>query len=239
MKLNFKYILLISMLLLGIGFGILHHFVIMPLIGNKLIQSISFGIFASLTNFFMILVIYKKYQVLKRSNRLLEKNLIQDKLTGLLNRRAFDDDILELSLDEIFSVIFIDIDNFRIFNNKYGHHVGDLVLQKISNIIRDSVRASDKTYRYGGEEIVVLLRDCGRKRALEIAENIRLNINELDNNPYSKITVSLGVSSYPEDGLSVDDIIRASDKALLIAKSLGKNQVYNYIKDDDCKVINE
>jgi len=196
----------------------------MPLIGNELVHCLGQGVIFGLINYLMSIGLYKKYHTLKNSNKLLKKKLDMDKLTGLLNRGAFDNDIMGLSLDESYSIIFIDIDNFRKFNNKFGHQVGDIVLQKVSREIRNSIRVSDKAYRYGGEEIVILLKDCNRRKALEIAEKVRLNINELNNNPYPSITISLGVASYPDDGKH-DEIIKASDNALLTAKRLGKNQV--------------
>ncbi len=225
MKLTFKSSLLIGMLSLGAGYGLLYHFIIMPLIGNELVHCLGQGVIFGLINYLMSIGLYKKYHTLKNSNKLLKKKLDMDKLTGLLNRGAFDNDIMGLSLDESYSIIFIDIDNFRKFNNKFGHQVGDIVLQKVSREIRNSIRVSDKAYRYGGEEIVILLKDCNRRKALEIAEKVRLNINELNNNPYPSITISLGVASYPDDGKHADEIIKASDNALLTAKRLGKNQV--------------
>lgn len=225
MKLTFKSSLLIGMLSLGAGYGLLYHFIIMPLIGNELVHCLGQGVIFGLINYFMSIGLYKKYHTLKNSNKLLKKKLDMDKLTGLLNRGAFDNDIMGLSLDESYSIIFIDIDNFRKFNNKFGHQVGDIVLQKVSCEISNSIRVSDKAYRYGGEEIVILLKDCNRRKALEIAEKVRLNINELNNNPYPSITISLGVASYPDDGKHADEIIKASDNALLTAKRLGKNQV--------------
>lgn len=225
MKLTFKSSLLIGMLSLGAGYGLLYHFIIMPLIGNELVHCLGQGVIFGLINYLMSIGLYKKYHTLKNSNKLLKKKLDMDKLTGLLNRGAFDNDIMGLSLDESYSIIFIDIDNFRKFNNKFGHQVGDIVLQKVSREISNSIRVSDKAYRYGGEEIVILLKDCNRRKALEIAEKVRLNINELNNNPYPSITISLGVASYPDDGKHTDEIIKASDNALLTAKRLGKNQV--------------
>lgn len=225
MKLTYKSSLLICMLSLGVGYGLLYHFIIMPFIGSELIHCLGQGVIFGLINYFMSIGIYKKYHILKNSNKQLKKNLDIDKLTGLLNRRAFDNDIMGLSLDESYSIIFIDIDNFRKFNNKFGHQVGDIVLQKVSREIRNSIRASDKAYRYGGEEIVILLKDCNRRKAIEIAEKVRLDIYELNNNPYPSITISLGVASYPDDGKHADEIIKASDNALLTSKRLGKNQV--------------
>ena len=79
--------------------------------------------------------------------------------------------------------------------------------------------------RYGGEEITLILMDCDKKNALKMAEKIRLEISQLDNQAYPQITVSLGVSSYPDDGRYIHEIIVASDKALLKAKQSGKNCV--------------
>lgn len=235
MKLSFKSSLLISMILLGSGYGLLYHFILMPLIRNNngLVGCLMQGVIFGLINYFMSIGIYEKYHKLQNSNRILKEYLKIDKLTGLLNRRAFDEDIRKLHLHENYSIIFIDIDNFREFNNKFGHQTGDCVLQKVCYEIKNSVRASDNVYRYGGEEVVILLKDCNKNRALEIAEKVRLNINKLDNNPYTTITISLGVASYPEDGTEVEEIIKSSDNALLIAKGLGKNQVYPrlFIKD--------
>jgi len=218
------------MILLGVGYGLIYHFILMPLIRNTngLIGCIIQGLIFSLINYLMSIGIYEKYHILQNSNRILKEDLKIDKLTGLLNRRAFDEDICKLNLHENYSIIFIDIDNFREFNNKFGHQTGDSVLQKVCYKIKDSVRTSDNVYRYGGEEAVILLKDCNKNRALEVAEKVRLNINKLDNNPYPTITISLGVASYPEDGAEVEDIIKSSDNALLMAKGLGKNQVFDF-----------
>jgi len=218
------------MILLGVGYGLIYHFILMPLIRNTngLIGCIIQGLIFSLINYLMSIGIYEKYHILQNSNRILKEDLKIDKLTGLLNRRAFDEDICKLNLHENYSIIFIDIDNFREFNNKFGHQTGDSVLQKVCYKIKDSVRTSDNVYRYGGEEAVILLKNCNKNRALEVAEKVRLNINKLDNNPYPTITISLGVASYPEDGAEVEDIIKSSDNALLMAKGLGKNQVFDF-----------
>ncbi|MGD9678831.1 MAG: GGDEF domain-containing protein [Vulcanibacillus sp.] len=224
MKLSFKSSLLLSMLAIGIAYGLIYHLIIMPLIGNELLHCLVQGIIFGLINYFISISIYRKYHELQNANKLLNKNLNIDKLTGLLNRCAFDTNIQEFCSNNTYSIIFIDVDNFRTFNNKFGHQTGDMVLQKVSNVIRNSVRASDMVYRYGGEEIVILLKDCDKKIALEIAEKMRININKLDNIPYPAITISLGIASYPEDGTEIENIIKASDNALLKAKELGKNQ---------------
>lgn len=213
------------MLIIGLVYGLTYHVVIMPLFGNKLIhciiQSVGFG----LINYFVVTGIYKKYNVLKKSNTLLQTTLQIDKLTGLFNRRSFDNHIKKLPLDDTYSIIFIDIDNFRNFNNNFGHQIGDSVLKRVSQTIKSTVRSNDSVYRYGGEEIVIILNECDKDNAFKIAEKIRLYICELNNSPFPVITISLGIANYPEDGTEIDKIIEASDKALLAAKRLGKNQV--------------
>ncbi|OLS01964.1 GGDEF domain-containing protein [Tissierella creatinophila] len=225
MKLTQNFAILISMLIIGLVYGLTYHVIIMPLLGSRLIlciiQSIGFG----LINYFAAIAIYKKYNVLQKSNTLLQKTLQIDKLTGLFNRRSFDNHIQKLPLDDTYSIIFIDIDNFKNFNNSFGHQIGDTVLKKVGQTIKATVRSNDSVYRYGGEEIVIILNDCDKKNAFAIAEKVRLNISELDNSPFPVITISLGISSYPEDGTEIDKIIEASDMALLTAKKLGKNQV--------------
>lgn len=226
MKLNLKSSLLISMITIGLIYGIMFHYVVMPFFGNRLIHCVTMGVVFGFINYFIAIGIYKKYNVLKKSYKLLQKDLQIDKLTGLFNRRVFDNDIQKLSFDDTYSMIFIDIDNFRKFNNEFGHQIGDTVLKKVSQTIKATVRANDKVYRYGGEEIVILLKDCDKKDAFEIAEKIRVNISKLDNSPFPPITISLGISSYPEDGTEIDKIIEACDNALLTAKKLGKNRVF-------------
>jgi len=148
---------------------------------------------------------------------------MMDSLTGLLNRRAFDQAIKVVDDSGLYSLIFLDIDNFRDFNNHFGHDIGDNVLKKVGETIKACVRASDRVYRYGGEEITLILMDCDKKNAMKMAEKIRSEISQLDNGAYPQITVSLGVSSYPDDGRYIHDVIVASDKALLKAKQSGKN----------------
>lgn len=218
MKLTLRSSLLISMLIIGLVYSLTTHFIFMPLFGSGLIHCILQGIVFGFISYFIIISIYKKYSILK-------KDLQIDKLTGLYNRRTFDNDIRELSFIDTYSMIFIDIDNFRKFNNEFGHQTGDIVLKKVSQTIKATIKVNGRVYRYGGDEIVILINDCDKKNALEITERIRLNINKLDNSPFPPITASLGISSYPEDGTEINRIIELSDKSLLTAKKSGKNQV--------------
>jgi diguanylate cyclase len=236
MKLKLHLSLLITMLFSGLAYGLLYHYTIMPLLYGELVHCIVSGMIFGLINYFISIAIYKRFYELKKVNKALKKSIHVDKLTALLNRRAFDNDMLKISKSDTYSLIFIDIDNFRRFNNEFGHKVGDMVLQKVSRTIKDTIRSSDRVYRYGGEEFVILLKDCDKSNALSIAEKIRIKISEIDNSPFPSITVSLGVASYPDDGTNFSEVIVASDKALLTAKKSGKNRtcVYNDAQDTVC-----
>lgn len=188
------------------------------------------GITFGLLNYLVSYKIYIKYSLLKETNNALKQELQLDNLTGLFNRGSFEKDLPEISNNDCYSLVFIDIDNFRIFNNEFSHKAGDIVLKKVSQTIKANIRSKDAVYRYGGEEIIIILKDCSKKNALDIAEKIRININQQDNSPYPKIAVSLGVSNYPEDGNVYNEILEACDNALLLAKKSGKNRTlaYNY-----------
>lgn len=163
---------------------------------------------------------------MKKSNKKLQSDLKVDKLTGTFNRSVFDNDMGKLLDEGIYSMIFIDIDNFKKFNDQYGHKTGDEVLIKVAKAIQSSLRNSGKVYRYGGEEFIVVLHDCDKQNAMDISEKIRKSICIIDNQPYPNITVSSGVSTYPEDGATALTIVETCDSALLKAKSLGKNRTF-------------
>ncbi|WP_088187885.1 GGDEF domain-containing protein [Desulfosporosinus sp. FKA] len=221
---NHVLALLGTMLLIGILFGLVYHEIVMPYFSDKLIHCLSMGALFGLINFFIALKIFKRFLKLERTNRLLELDTLTDKLTGLFNRRALEYDLNSFKHDKGYSCLFIDIDNFREFNNRFGHEVGDRVLREVSTVIRNEVRQEDKVYRYGGEEIVVLLKKCKKVDALNIAEKIRLKASEIKDENKIQITLSIGVSNYPQDGKDIRTVIEGSDKAMLMAKQQGKNR---------------
>lgn len=216
--------LIFAMVLIGIIHSALTHFMVVPFFNSIIVKCLILGIVFGLINYIAAELFVRRLDKLKKVNMQLRVKLNTDKLTGILNRRAFDEDIKNLEEHNgSYALIFIDIDNFRDFNNRFGHDVGDGVLVKVGQTIQACVRAGDRVYRYGGEEIVLLLRDCDKTNAWKMAETIRSEISGLDNGSYPQITISLGVSSYPDDGESIHDLIVASDHALLRAKQSGKN----------------
>lgn len=157
-----------------------------------------------------------------------------DGLTGLWNHRR----IQEILRDELrrsaryhhpLSVLMFDVDSFKSFNDTYGHPQGDRLLKRVAEVLEESVRNVDFVGRYGGEEFVIVLPETAKEDACMLAERIRHSIEfnavvEIGEMPVSR-TVSVGVASYPEDGLSVQDIVQIADEALYTAKRSGKNRV--------------
>ncbi len=170
------------------------------------------------------------------SQKELEKKLyhasITDYLTGLYNRR-FMDEVLQQEMavskryGSYFCILLIDLDNFKIVNDVYGHEVGDKVLIAVAKALKENVRASDVVARWGGEEFLILLRRINLEGALKVAEKIRTLICNLKVPPVESVTVSIGVSCY-EGREDVYNVIRKADLALYQAKAQGKNCVILY-----------
>jgi len=117
----------------------------------------------------------------------------------------------------------IDIDNFKAFNDTYGHQAGDSIIREISKIFKDVSRKIDIVARYGGEEFGIILPMTKKEEALVLAERIR---KAVETSPRLKnITISIGVASYPADGNVKEDLISKTDKALYEAKRSGKNRI--------------
>lgn len=177
---------------------------------------------------------------LKQKNRqlveLLEKVEIlasTDPLTGLFNRRRFEA-ILENEFKRVarynspLACLMIDIDYFKKINDGYGHHTGDLVLQKIAQIIKNTIRAIDVTARWGGEEFVVLLPQTDKKAALQSASRILKAISacKFTGLPDKKITASIGIASLPNPSIDAGEkLVDFSDIAMYDAKSKGRNRI--------------
>ncbi len=164
----------------------------------------------------------------------IERLAITDSLTNLYNHRSFYDRLKE----EIkrarryrlnFSVIMIDLDDFKLFNDRYGHLSGDFILKEVGQKLKELIRDTDFPARYGGEEFAVILPQTSIKGAKCVAERIRTGVENLvlkkDNTFLGKLTLSAGISTYPFHGTNETELIGAADKALYLAKSQGKNQV--------------
>ncbi|WP_440118590.1 sensor domain-containing diguanylate cyclase [Paenibacillus sp. QZ-Y1] len=148
-----------------------------------------------------------------------------DVLTGMTNRRTFEEVIQHWIDGEIpFSIIVLDIDRFKSINDTYGHHAGDLVLKHIASMIKLSVRTQDVCSRYGGEEFVVLLRHTESKIAYQIAEHIRVTVEESVLPIDRSVTISAGIAEYPLHSTSATELFHLADNALYQAKEEGRNR---------------
>lgn len=173
------------------------------------------------------------------------KNLANiDELTGLYNHRYFQE-FLQKSIDNAdkenqeVSLLFMDIDYFKNFNDINGHQAGDLLLKEISQIMKSCIRSSDVVARYGGEEFAAILPNTTENNAVKIGERIRSSIQNTyfkgqENQPDKNITISIGVSSYPKKAISKHQLINTADDALYRAKSFNRNRVelYRSVLDD-------
>ncbi|MCB2294732.1 GGDEF domain-containing protein [Clostridium algoriphilum] len=233
MKYKAKLEIFISILVLSILNGVVLSKGIVYIYCYRLLYCVLTAIIFGVLYYLSFLRVYSEYNLLKQTNKQLLIELKTDKLTGLFNRGTFDLDLKNILDSEIYSAIFIDVDDFRNFNNEYGHSVGDKVLIDVSKAIKYGIRKNDMAYRYGGEEIVIILKGCDKESAFIVAEKIRTNVSSFDNSPLPKITISLGVSGYPYDGQTVEEIIRACDVALLYAKKNGKNKTVIFNKNID------
>lgn len=169
------------------------------------------------------------YQHLQKHFQLLNNQIQQDGLTGLANRRAFDQEINILVKQKIlFSLIMIDIDHFKKVNDVYGHLVGDDVLRFLASIMHDISREEDLCYRYGGEEFAILLKEKGVEDAFALAERLRIKVSETISPAGEAITISLGISSSRKDDLYPEMIIKRADSALYQSKNEGRNRTTIY-----------
>lgn len=157
-----------------------------------------------------------------------------DPLTGLYNRRFFDESLKrELARAQrsrsACSVIMVDLDHFKRINDTYGHDGGDLVLKAAARTIVDRVRASDVVCRYGGEELVLMLPDCSAEEAAKCAESIRASLAELliqhQGQAIAGISASFGVAQWPGKANGDQELLQAADRALYAAKKGGRNRV--------------
>lgn len=164
----------------------------------------------------------------------LRNQSMTDPLTGLYNRRFMEEfgrkELLRVKRNATsFSMIILDVDHFKNFNDTYGHDAGDLVLQEISFYFKKHCRTSDIVCRYGGEEFVILLPNCSANDAMDLAEKLCKGVREHLRIPYHNatlsVTISMGVASMLAHGEELDEILKAADRALYQAKGNGRDRV--------------
>ncbi len=172
---------------------------------------------------------------LEEVNSVLREMAIRDGLTNLYNHRYFHESMaVEVARSQRygreFSMIFFDVDYFKKFNDTHGHPKGDAVLETIGNILQQRLRTTDIACRYGGEEFVLMLAETPKEGAVMLAEDLRQQIEQHafqgeETQPNGKLTVSIGVATYPEDGESSSILLQKADEALYKSKENGRNRV--------------
>lgn len=172
---------------------------------------------------------------LQRDLERVRREALTDSLTSLANRKSFDSEIIRIMQEALeqewtFSLIMVDIDHFKTFNDNFGHQVGDQVLKLVAKTLTDGVKGRDVAARYGGEEFAILLPETNLQGGLRVSENLRQAVaskevvNRNTGEKLGRITLSGGVAEYVP-GEKPEDLIERADAALYTAKHNGRNQI--------------
>ena len=176
----------------------------------------------------------QKIEELEKTKAKLRRLAVTDGLTGLFNYRAFRRQLhLEISRSDRFNLpvalLMMDIDHFKVYNDQFGHLNGDRVLKRFAKLLFENIRDVDCLTRYGGEEFALILPGTDKKSAKIVAEKLRRLVERSPfpmekKLPKGRVTMSVGVASYPQDTKDEEAFIRLSDKALYKAKKKGRNR---------------
>ncbi|MCL9776993.1 diguanylate cyclase [Vibrio methylphosphonaticus] len=174
----------------------------------------------------------------------LRSQALSDPLTGLYNRRFFEQKLTEhtnnsATSSESLSLLMLDLDHFKRFNDNFGHDAGDYVLKEISSLLKRMVADDEIACRLGGEELAVILPHCDMLDATEYANNIvnQIRTMHLEHKGLSlgQLSVSIGVATYPDPASDIEALIKMADKALYLAKDHGRDRVVNYRQYNEFK----
>ena len=160
----------------------------------------------------------------------LRNQAITDGLTGLYTHRYFKEQ-LNLQVQRCqeekgtLSLIMFDADHFKEYNDTLGHPAGDMLLRRLSSLIKESVRSDDIVCRQGGDEFTAILIDCPKEQAIPIAKAIRSKVEEAFKREKVAITTSIGLANFPQDARDAQALVKSADTALYKSKNGGRNQV--------------
>lgn len=210
------------------------------------ISTLLYGYLFFLVNLLLVSIVFTYYvKKLKKEKEAIKEIVLIDQLTGLKNYGYFVTRLQEERIradreDKELSLIMIDIDRFKEFNDRFGHQRGNELLIKASKIIEENIRSNDIVCRYGGEEFAVILPGTSLKKAFEIAERIRKAFEETffyGNKAFPRVkkTVSCGVASYPMQANDELELIDMADRALYYAKESGRNKTVIYSDEVELK----
>lgn len=190
----------------------------------------------------MLIMLANQAGLAIENSQLYEKTVVRahsDSLTELCNHGYFQY-LLQVETEKTkannvaLSLLMLDIDDFKIYNDTLGHQAGDRILRELAILLKNQSRKMDFVCRYGGEEFTIILPQTDKKEAYLIAERLRQDIEKHtfvseDILPHKKLTVSLGLATFPQDGSLASELITYSDKALYLAKHRGKNNTCSEI----------
>lgn len=189
-----------------------------------------FLIFAGLLLFFSLMLRLGTRHSMERERReSVEKGLLVDPKTNLYNYKFLNQWLATIDETPV-AVLFIDLDNFKLLNDKHGHEFGDRVLMQVASLLQERVGEKGSVIRYGGEEFVVLLPSCSSEDALHIAEDLRKHLVR-ESKP--SITASFGVAAFPDCAKDRRELLHRADYCMYKAKALGKNRSYVWKKDEE------
>ncbi len=196
------------------------------------------GIFVFSLIFFIAFIIVRDTNLhiteRKQAEEKLEYLATHDSLTELYNRRELEQRITEevdraTRYGHVLSACMLDIDHFKSINDTYGHQAGDNVLQDVAKVFKSTIRKTDYAVRYGGEEFFAILPETSFAKAKELAERLRSQIANhpfpIEENKELKLTVSIGIATFPEHAKSWQDLVEVADSTMYTAKKAGRNQV--------------
>lgn len=175
----------------------------------------------------------------KRAERKIKKLAVRDSLTNLLNHREFyrllEEEIKRAKRYNLkFAVLVIDLDDFKKINDIYGHRIGDKVLNVIAKLLQRNVRGVDYLARYGGDEFVILMPEINKKDGIVAAKRLANTLAKIPititKNKVEKITLTVGIAGYPEDGITSSNLVQNADNAMYLGKRSGKCIVQIYKK---------
>ena len=173
------------------------------------------------------LEVRKKMISIEQHNEHLQNMVMTDSLTNAYNKKFIlntMEKLIEAPGKGYFSIMMFDLDHFKKLNDTQGHIAGDMVLKRIASIARSSIRTQDILGRYGGDEFVIILPGVTTSETMFVAERFRKKVEEAD----LDVSVSIGVSSYPQDGSTVEQLLETADAGLYHSKNLGRNTVSHY-----------
>jgi diguanylate cyclase (GGDEF)-like protein len=184
-------------------------------------------------NYFFFRRLHGLIHLIEKVNAIQSLNFVDD-VTGLYNQRylniLLDQEIERYKRANIsFCVLFIDVDHFKMVNDKNGHMVGSAILKEIGAIIKKSVRAMDFCFRYGGDEFLTVLTSTNTENATVVAERICKSVRETPfviNGVVVQVTLSIGVACFPEHAQTKEKILKVADEAMYCGKNLSRNVVY-------------